>query len=110
MAFAAEVKAAAGDRGGGADPFAQLVARRARKGRLGGKGVTVARDTGGVDLAVDHRGGGVEARVREPLEPHAPAGARVVAAGETRVVDEVDVLAARHGAGNVGEVLAIFPD
>ena len=51
MAFAADVKAAVGNRGGGADRFAQLVACQEPKGRLRGQHVNVARGTRGIDLA-----------------------------------------------------------
>src|SRR5579871_4281138 len=104
MAFAADVKATVGNRSGGADHFAQLIACQESKRRDGSKHVNVARDTRRIDLAIDHQRRGVEARVSQSLEPHTLAGASVVAAGETRIVDEVDVIAASHGAGNVRKV------
>src|SRR5579885_2376624 len=110
MAFAPDVEATVGHRGGGANQFAQLVAGEEPKARLGGKHVNVAPGTRGIDLAVDQQGRGVKARTRDPLEPFLFAGPRVVAARKTHVVDEVEVLAASQGAGNVGKVLAGLPE
>ncbi len=56
VAFAADEKPAVGDRGGGADYFAQRVACQESKSGLRGKDVNVSRDTRGIDLAIYQQG------------------------------------------------------
>jgi hypothetical protein len=56
VAFAADEKPAGGDRGGGADYFAQRVACQEPKGGLRGKYINVSRDTRGIDLAIYQQG------------------------------------------------------
>src|SRR5262245_44707986 len=101
MVFAADVKAAAGDSGSRPDELAEFVARQKLERWLGGKDVNIAGCAGSVDLAVDRERRSGEARVGQPFQPDALAGAGVEAAGQARVVDEVEVLAAGHGAGDV---------
>src|SRR5205085_10996455 len=78
--------------------------------RLRGQDVNVASSAGSVDLVIDDERRGGEATISQALQPDALAGAGVVTAGEAGIVDEVEVCASGHGAGDVWKILAVVPE